>query len=427
MSGSPRPAASRHLAMTLLAALLLLASWLPVAGQAWAAAETITIEQSEATASFPEGITFRLVAESRRPIQRVELLYNVADDPTLNLLVPTFEPGRRIEVEELLNLQIYYLPAGIDISYRWRIEDDRGAVVETEPETLLWLDTRFDWQALTADDVTVYSYTGNEAFSRLILESAQTTVDRLKVEYGLSEVTPIRIWVYNSREDFNATKQANEKHWAVGTAYPNYHVILATIPEGSKREVGRVIPHEVSHQLLYQATKNPFNSPPLWLDEGLAVYAQDVGNEDDFAQVQDAASKGRLYSIRALISDFPTTGPYQLAYAESHSIVAFVIERFGIEKMRELIAAYREGVSHDEALRRSLGVDTDELDRLWKESLGYQGDHPDGVSGYVETAPSEPGVGLGLIVLAAATLAGGLSLLIIRARWLWRQQATRPV
>ena len=70
-------------------------------------------------------------------------------------------------------------------------------------------------------------------------------------------------------------------------------------PEGGTREVGRVIPHEVSHQLLYQATKNPFNSPPTWLDEGLAVSNQESGNEDSPALLKDATEKGHLFSIRS--------------------------------------------------------------------------------------------------------------------------------
>ncbi len=410
MSGTVRHAA-RLLVLGVTALCLPLLAW-PITPTGIRAAEAITITKNEAVAQFPDGITFSLKAEGRRPITRVELLYRISDDPTLNLLVPSFPAGKHVAIQHLLDLQIYYLPAGLDLTYHWRLEDDRGNVVETEPLTLLWEDTRFDWQSLSSADVTVYAYTGNEAFNRLILDAAQSAVDRLKEEYGLSQVTPIRIWVYNSRDDFNATKQANEKHWAVGTSYSGYHLILATIPEGSKHEIGRVIPHEISHQLLYQATKNPFNAPPLWLDEGLAVRAQTVGNEDDFDQVKDAAAKGQLYSVRALISEFPTTGPYHLAYAESYSIVTFVIEHFGIDKLRELIAVYREGVSHDEALRRTLGVNTDGLDQLWKASLNYQGDHPDGVGGTV--GDHQPAAGVGAAVVTAVML------LAVFMHLLWR-------
>ncbi len=412
MSGTLRHTARRFIiSLTTLCLALLVIGTAPSRVQA---ADPITIQLNDATASFPEGITFTLEASSQRSITKVELLYSVADDPTLNLLVPSFTPAKRIEIHHLLDLQVYYLPPGLDLTYQWRLVDDRGREVATEFRTLLWEDTRFDWQPLASADVTVYAYTGNEAFNRLILDAAQSAVDQLKTEYGLSNVTPIRIWVYNSRDDFNATKQANEKHWAVGTAYSDYHLILATIPEGSKNEIGRVIPHEISHQLLSQATKNPFNAPPLWLDEGLAVRAQTVGNEDDFNQVKDAAAKGQLYSVRALISEFPTTGPYHLAYAESHSIVNFVIEHFGLEKLQALIAVYREGVSHDEALMRTLSVDTAGLDQLWKASLNYQGDHPDGVG--ATAGHQSPASELGAAVLVAALVCALIAAVLRRPR-----------
>jgi hypothetical protein len=65
-----------------------------------------------------------------------------------------------------------------------------------------------------------------------------------------------------------------------------------------------------------------------------------------------------------------------LAYAESYSIVQFIINTYGEDKLAAVIAAYRDGVAHDDALRRGLGVDTDQLDQLWKANLDYPGDKP---------------------------------------------------
>ena len=56
---------------------------------------------------------------------------------------------------------------------------------------------------------------------------------------------------------------------------PALHVIMAVLPPGNYDEVGRVVPHEISHQVLHQATDNPFSRPPQWLNEGLAVYWQE--------------------------------------------------------------------------------------------------------------------------------------------------------
>jgi hypothetical protein len=392
------------------------------------AADQIAVNTDQASLDFPNGIDFKLDARSDRTIEHVELLYQAADLETLNLEVPEFDPAKHVELTHQLDFHVNYEPSGIDITYHWRLTDDQGNVRETDPKTLLWSDNRFEWQPVSSQDVTVYGYRNNEAFDKIILDSAQSTVDRLKVQYGVESVTPIRIWVYNSKKDFSATQQGNSSEWIAGTAYPQLHVILAILPEGNKREVGRVIPHEVSHQLLYQATKNPFNGPPTWLDEGLAVMNQDNGNEDFPAMVKDAAEKGRLFSIRALNSNFPyDAADATLAYAESFTIVRFIIDTYGEDKLAAVIAAYRGGVSHDEALRSGIGVDIDELDRLWKESLDYPGDQPRATGTTRETSRWTDFFGTGLasgaLVIFIALLVVGLFRLTSTRRL--RHHATR--
>jgi hypothetical protein len=367
----------RGLSAVLLILLVLSSIQHGLVGTQALAAEQIAIKTDKASSDFPDGIDFSLDARSDHEIQRIELLYQAADIETLNLEVPDFKPGKHVSLKHTLDFHTNFEPSGIDITYHWRITDDAGNVTESEPKVVQWFDNRFDWQSTASSDVTLYTYYQNPAFAKIILDTAQRTVDRLKVMYGLDTVTPFRIWAYNKQKDFLVTQQANGSDAVAATTYPQFHVIASLLPEGGIREVGRVIPHEVSHQLLYQATKNPFNAPPTWLDEGLAVSNQESGNEDSPALVKDAAEKGQLFSIRSLKSDFPLDySDMVLAYAESYSIVQFIITTYGEDKLAAVIAAYRDGVSHDEALRRGLGVDTDQLDQLWKANLDYPGDKP---------------------------------------------------
>ncbi|MGH2688541.1 MAG: ATP-binding cassette domain-containing protein, partial [Actinomycetota bacterium] len=106
-----------------------------------------------------------------------------------------------------------------------------------------------------------------------------------------------------------------------------------------------------------------------------------------------------------------------LYYAESLSVVQFVIDHFGEEKIAALIDAYREGVSHDDAALRALGVDLDELDRLWKESLGYQGDR--GQAGGITPDAGNAGASLlasGALVMTVAAVAAIVAAVIVFRR-----------
>ncbi|HEX5501217.1 MAG TPA: peptidase MA family metallohydrolase, partial [Thermomicrobiales bacterium] len=157
-------------------------------------------------------------------------------------------------------------------------------------------------------------------------------------------------------------------------------------------EVRRVIPHEMSHQLLYQATDNPYGGPPHWLDEGLAVYNQETPDGEFGTMLRQAVRDGALIPVRALNSNFPLD-PDQalLSYAESLSVVQFIVKTYGDAKLGRLLTSFKDELSYDEALQAALGVDTDGLDRAWKASLGYQGDR----AGATLDGPRAPGDGIG--------------------------------
>jgi hypothetical protein len=97
-----------------------------------------------------------------------------------------------------------------------------------------------------------------------------------------------------------------------------------------------------------------------------------------------------------------------LAYAESESIVEFIIVEFGDDTMARLIAVFREAVSYDDAIERSLGISIEEFDAAWKAWLDYPGDDPDRLAG--PESATESGWDELLLLIA---LAGGAALMFL--------------
>jgi hypothetical protein len=367
----------------ILALLLLVLVAFPVAlpstPSALAATGDAIFHDTSATASFPEWIAFQLDVESSATITTVELFWTAAGTPTLSIAEPTITASPRVQLVHEIDMTIHYLPPGVDIIYFWRVTDDRGDVSESERKTLFYMDERYDWRTQSDGPVTLYWYTGNDAFALVILGSASRTLDQLESRFGVVSTQPMRIVIYGNERDFNRSLPPNSAEWIGGQAYPELNLIFAVITPGSgdAQEIRRMIPHEVSHLALNQATANPYNSPPNWLDEGLAVYNQEAV-ESRFEQILERAVRdGRLIPVRALNSSFPLD-PDQalLSYAESWSIVTYIIEEFGDQAMADLIAVFREDASYDDAVERSLGITIDELDAGWKTWLAYPGDQP---------------------------------------------------
>lgn len=371
----------------------------------------VAFGQQSATSDFPKGITFSLDYSTDVPIERAELLYSYAFDRTLNLITAPLPDPTAQSVSYFLDLRIYYLPPGLDVTYYWRLTGADGSVAETAPATVTWLDSRFNWTTIETSDVRVSTYDGDAAFAQAILDSAQAAVERVQSDLNVKLDQQIRIWSYTSTNDFSGTQAPNTEQWLAGVAFPDLKLILAVLPTGNTAEVGRVVPHEIAHQVVHQAVDNPFSDLPTWLDEGVAVSYQDNGNEGFQAMVQKAADQGALFSIRALNSGFPyNAGSATLSYAESFSIVNFIKAKWGDEGLARLINAYKEGISNDDAAKQALGVDLTELDALWKESLGYKGDS--GGAGIIDRSGGDDSPWAGFLASGALIWLGIAALMI---------------
>jgi hypothetical protein len=355
---------------TLAVAVSLLPAWFggPAAAQTQSEnAAGVVITAGDPVPQFPQGMTFPVDVTSDEEIAEIDLLYHPAFIDTLNLGKVEFEPGTSFSGAYDLDLRDGSIPPGVEIRYRWRVTEADGDIAESAERGVTWLDTRFQWTEISSPRVTVNAYNGDPAFNQQVLDSAEATIDRLSEQFGAETTKPIRIWVYNSREDFNGTLAPNSETWIVGAAYPWLGLINAVLPPGDEEELGRVIPHEISHQVLFQATKNPFNQPPGWLEEGLATLAQDGGQEMLWRAVEYAAGAGQLDDLAVLNGQFPyDSGDALLAYAQSMSVVSYILDTYGEEKMSELIAVFREGVTFDEAVQRSLGISLQQLSDDWQ-------------------------------------------------------------
>jgi len=112
---------------------------------------------------------------------------------------------------------------------------------------------------------------------------------------------------------------------------------------------------------------------PTWLDEGLAMRAE--GEPDPYLQnwLKKAIDQQKLISVRRLSSPF-SAKPEQayISYAQSQSLVDFLIESYGKNKILRLLQLLKQGNTCDEALTTVYGFDQDRLDELWREYITKQ-------------------------------------------------------
>ncbi len=342
------------------------------------AAAPITVSASTATPHFPQNIAFHLEARATAAeITAVNLLYAAANTPVTKRVPVPVERGQQIALDYALDTQTELLAPGLDIVYRWAFTLSDGTQFRTDPATFFYMDDQQQWKKKASGQVTLWWYNGDEAFAQDAIDTAMRAADTLKKTFNVTGDRPIRILIYSNARDLRVALPPNSAEWIGGGASPELGIIQAAIAPGqsSASEIRRIIPHEMSHMIVYQASLNPYIHPPLWLDEGLAVNNQETPDVRFRPLVRAAADNGTLIPIRALNSPFPLSADQALlSYAESESVVDFIINAYGSKYIGALVSAFKDELSYDQVAQKVLKESIDDLDKEWKASLNYSGD-----------------------------------------------------
>lgn len=354
-----------------LAALLVLVLFaLPAVAHAQGPIEVV--EQAHEY-QFAERLVFSLRARAESEIvsARVIIDYTSPDLPNDSELPDRFEPAKQVQLTAERVLRRGQIAPAQEITYWWVIKDTEGNELETEKETFLYLDQAFDWQTLAEAQITVFYYQQPEAFARDVLETSQAALERLAREAGVTIEFPVKVVVYNSKADMQRAQAFR------GETFEEQIVTLGTVVEqdillllGSDPGLEITIFHELTHIVLGQATDNPFVEMPAWLNEGLASYNEgDVRSGYDRA-VDRACASNTLMPIRWLATAATSPDRVTLFYAQSRSVVRFLLEEHGQEKLLALLQKIKEGNLIDTALEEVYRFDQDGLEDRWREWLG---------------------------------------------------------
>lgn len=349
-----------------LLAAMLLALFAPVLAQ-----EGITVISNTYEYQFPEKIIFRLEAQSGSEINDITLFYQIGIEEVTNRGYPEFAPGLTVKAEHEEKPQRGEIPPFSEIKYFWRIKDAAGNSLKTEPITFIYEDDRFTWQSLSDNKITLYWYDADQAFGQKLLDSAAQSLAHLEEKVGVELEQPIKIVVYQSKADMQeALQYRGEVHEeaiiTLGTVVAKDIMLL----HGRHQEVDQTIAHELTHVVVGLATDNPYGDIPAWLNEGLAMYNEGELRPGNALALERGIRQNKVFSIRSLTSQTGDPKQIDLWYGQVYSVVEFLLENYGKEKMAELLAVFKEGALYDDALMKVYGFDQDELDAQWRERAG---------------------------------------------------------
>ena len=329
----------------------------------------LSILDSSAEAGFPLTLNFGLSAESSVDITDIRLHYVVECERFARVTSEVyiqFVPDTRVDAQWTWDMRrTGGLPPGTVVEYCWTIEDTSGDRIETAPEKIRFDDNRYAWKTLTEGQVTIYWYEGGQSFASELMATAQEALSRLYEDTGAHLKKPAEMYIYANTQDLQGA-MIFPTEWTGGVAYSRYGVIAIGIEPTNLSWGKRAIAHELTHLVVYQMTFNPYIDLPTWLDEGLAMHTEGPLSSGFVNYLNKAIDDNSLITVRSLSSPFSAHAEESyLSYAQSYSIVEFLITSYGQDKMLELLTTFSEGSSYDGALEKVYGFNMDGLDALW--------------------------------------------------------------
>ncbi len=186
-----------------------------------------------------------------------------------------------------------------------------------------------------------------DVYGDMVIELLQQAKTRLCEKYGLQLDKPVVVELFDDQQDFAVrTFGMPGGDGFLGVCFGN--VITANSPKAQRPISWKALLwHEFCHVVTLNLTNNKM---PRWLSEGISVY-EEMQRDSTWGQQIDPQYRGmilgdKLTPISELSAAFmtsPGSMDLQFAYYNSALAVEFLIERYGLESMKAILADLADG------------------------------------------------------------------------------------
>lgn len=362
--------------VSVFAATIVLVSGLTIAS----ADDGIEILADEVTSQFPEGINFNLSVEADSAVEDIRVFYKSQGAENISYGLLEFDGGADVQASFFLDTSVgtvggtNFIPPGTVFKYHYQVFTEDGESFRTEQKEFVYTDSRFEWSTITEGPLTVYYYGPTETRAQSILEASLEAVTTMSRVLGVEEVEPINIIAYNNYRHMQAAmppraQTVREGLITQGQAFTDIRVLLVL---GTDPTIEGIASHEVTHVLVDDAAGRAYTILPVWLNEGLAEF----GNVSPSDSYDDALLYGiytrRVKPLAQLTRFIGDPEEVVIAYGQSRSVVAYLINTYGEERMAELMSQLDHTFSLNQAMMQVYGFDQDDLDAQWRSRMGLR-------------------------------------------------------
>ena len=235
----------------------------------------------------------------------------------------------------------------------------------------------FKWEVLESEHLELH-------FEPEFQDLAVQAVEYLEEAYGhisgilhheLSNRPPIVI--YQSHYQFQQTNIFPDflPPGVAGFAEPlRFRMVIPF--DGNLDEFRNVLVHELAHIFQYDIVhkgpikriSSPIAQPPTWIMEGMAEYTTPGRNTIDEMVLRDAVLTDGLIPLETMNTAWGQ-GNVFLGYKQSHSLMEYIADNYGPEKISRILRLWDSRNDTDKLLDRLIGMDMKTLDDRWSAHM----------------------------------------------------------
>ncbi|TBR17681.1 hypothetical protein EPO66_02315, partial [bacterium] len=232
------------------------------------------------------------------------------------------------------------------------------------------------WKEFKSTHFIVYYKNAPEDFISKTSDKAEGYYNKIADDLGFRRYNfwlwdnRAKIYIYDDAKAFQlATGQPS---WSAGCANVN-DKIINSYPY-AETFFQTILPHEIGHIIFREFVGFDNPSIPLWLDEGVASYQENLRSAMARDMLRSVLREKKLLSLSQLSQFNPhfsrdsyTVG---LFYAESVNLVDFLIREYGTDNFVSFCQGLRDKKNFERALSSVYPFDNfNEFDEAWQKNI----------------------------------------------------------
>ncbi len=230
----------------------------------------------------------------------------------------------------------------------------------------------YDWYYIQTKHFDIYYSEDGKVNAEFAAAAAEDALEDLQERLDYQINNRISLIIYNSHNDFQETN-TTDGYLGQGTGgFTEPFKNRVVFPfEGDYKKYRHVIHHELVHavmrDMLYGGTIQNIVSRgitlqlPHWFHEGMAEYLSSNWETNSDMFIRNAIINDFLPDIQQLSGYF--------GYRGGQSIFKYIADKYGKEKVGELLTRINDVGDFERGLKATLGITLEELSEKWKKDI----------------------------------------------------------